>query len=133
MEIRRRMNIDMEKLVEGMWALSSASVSEPTTMRDFGFLVLHAGRIIGAHQGTACAGTYILSDNLISASIEAWVWNPLFSKTSVFEVGSLETNPIRLNGQVTENFIGGELTSTLFPDVVLATGMAKICDFPTLP
>jgi hypothetical protein len=91
-------------------------------------LTLQAGRILGGHSHRAYAGTYEVQGELITASLETWLWNPLSETRSLFGVGPGSTDIYHWAGNIDPVFMSGEMTSDAVPGAQLTAALMKICD-----
>jgi hypothetical protein len=117
-----------EGSVEGLWALVACSIRKPRELSHRGTLTLQAGRILGGHAHRAYAGTFEVQDQVVTARLETWLWNPLSDKPSLFGVGPEYTDTYLWVGNVDPAFMAGEMTSDAVPGLGLTAALMKICD-----
>ncbi len=117
-----------DALSEGLWALVSSSITDEHDLSLRGTVVLSDGRFLGSHDHRAYAGTYEISDRIITAHFESWLWHPLSRSRSIFGVEPDQVDTVCLRVAVDPMFMSGEMTSKCAPGTRLAAGLMRICD-----
>lgn len=115
-------------LSEGMWALISSSAGDNHNMSLCGTVVLRDGRLLGSCDHRAYAGTYEISDHIMTAHFESWTWHPLSRTSGIFDLEAEKVDDICLSVEIHPTFMRGEITSKFLPETHLTACLMKICD-----